>query len=106
MENATAIISLIITLIGLVSALIPVIIKLVSVFKKLAKEKNWQKIVSAVYSAIVEAEKLSITGAEKKEFVLKTIKTFCTNLEIDFPEDEVSALIDSLITITKEINVK
>lgn len=54
------------------------------------------------YAAVAEAN--GGTGAEKKAFVLKSVKAVCEQFGIPYDEDLVEALLEKLIDLTKKIN--
>lgn len=70
------------------------------------KTKNWNKVKDAVSEYVKEAEKLSTAGVIKKEIVLAKIRTLCVKLKIKFNEEKVSALIESVVKLTKEVNAR
>ena len=90
---------------GLV-ACVPLVIKLVEYSQKVVKEKNWQSVVQLVLSLMKEAEKNYENGAEKKEYVMSSIKAMESTLQYDIDEEAISGLIDSIILATKQINTK
>ena len=55
MENAEAIISLIVSLVLALGTIITLICKLIPTIKNLIKEKNWKKIEAAIFTAAIEA---------------------------------------------------
>ena len=90
---------------GLV-ACVPLVIKLVEFAQKAVKEKNWQTVVQLVLSLMKEAEKNYANGAEKKEYVISSIKAMEDTLQYDIDEKVIGELIDSIILATKQINIK
>ena len=56
------------------------------------------------YAAVAETN--GGTGAEKKAFVLKSVKAVCEQFNIPYDEDLVEALLEKLIDLTKKINNK
>ena len=90
---------------GLV-ATIPLVIKLIDLAQKSAKEKNWGTVVQLVLKLMAEAEQNYSNGADRKAYVLSTIKTMENTLQYDIDEKAISELIDSIILATKKINTK
>lgn len=90
---------------GLVAA-IPLVIKLVEYIKKAAKEKNWTAVVQLVLHLMQEAEQNYSDGAEKKEYVLSSIRTMEKTLQYDIDEKAIGELIDSVVAATKKINTE
>ena len=90
---------------GLV-ACVPLVIKLVEYVQKVSKEKNWKAVVQLVLSLMKEAEKNYTNGAEKKEYVISSIKAMEDTLQYDIDEKAIGELVDSIILATKQINIK
>jgi hypothetical protein len=90
---------------GLVAA-IPLVIKLVDLAQKSAKEKNWGAVVQLVLKLMAEAEQNYSNGADRKTYVLSTIKAMESTLQYDIDEKAISELIDSVVAATKKINTK
>lgn len=89
---------------GLVAA-IPLVIKLVEMTQKVIKEKNWTAVMQLVLKLMAEAEKNYSTGAERKEYVLGSIKALQSTLNYEVDMDAIGAMIDSIIEASKQINV-
>ena len=90
---------------GLVAA-IPLVIKLVDVVQKAHKEKNWGVVVQFTLKLMAEAEQNYSNGADKKAYVISTIKTMENTLQYDIDEKAIGELIDSVVAATKKINTK
>lgn len=90
--------------VGLVPV-IPLVISLVKYVVKAAKEKNWTQMVSLALKLIAEAETLFETGAEKKEYVVKLVMAAAKEINYDIDERALRNLIDSIIDVTKTVNV-
>ena len=89
---------------GLIAA-IPLVIKLVEMTQKVIKEKNWTAVMQLVLKLMAEAEKNYSTGAERKEYVLGSIKALQSTLNYEVDMDAIGAMIDSIIEASKQINV-
>lgn len=87
-------------------ACVPLVITLVEYVKKAYKEKNWKAMVQLVLKLMAEAEQVYKTGAERKEYVIASIKAMEDTLQYDVDEKAIGELIDSVVEITKRVNVK
>lgn len=103
MEVWTTIIIPIVT--GLAAA-IPLVIKLVDTIRKAHKEKNWQAVVQIVLALMKEAEQNYTNGADKKQYVMSSIKAMEKSLQYDIDEEAIGELIDAIVAATKKINTK
>lgn len=90
---------------GLVTA-IPLVIQLVKYVKEAIRGKNYSNVMALVMSLMAEAEEKYSEGAQKKEYVLSAIKSMEKTLNYDVDEEVIGAMIDSLVDITKKINIK
>ena len=90
---------------GLMAA-VPLVIKLVEYVQKVAKEKNWKAVVQLVLRLMAEAEQNYANGAERKKYVMSSIKTMEETLQYDIDEKAIGELIDSIVLATKKINTK
>lgn len=73
--------------------------------KKIAK--NTLAIKSEVEKYVQVAEELKeVSGAEKKQYVLKAIEAEAKSKGLNFNAEEVSNLIEEIIEITKKVNAK
>lgn len=90
---------------GLV-ACVPLVIKLIEYVKKAQKEKNWKAVVQLVLRLMAEAEQNYSNGAEKKEYVLSSIRAMEGTLQYDIDENAIGELIDAIVLATKKINTK
>lgn len=106
MENVNIWIDIIISVLTGLAAAIPLVIKLVDTIKKAHRERNWKAVVSLVLTLMAEAEQNYSNGAERKEYVLSSIKAMEHSLEYDIDEEAIGELIDTVVTATKKINTK
>lgn len=106
MENVNIWIEIIVSVIAGIAACIPLVIKLVQTVKDSVKAKNWTPLMQLVLKLIAEAEDNYSTGAEKKAYVIDSIKALESSLNYDVDMDAVSAMVDAIVDITKRINVK
>lgn len=106
MENINFWIEIIVALFTGLVAVIPVVIKLVDTVQKATKEKNWKAVVQLVLKLMTEAEQNYASGAEKKDYVISSIKAMENTLQYDIDEKAISELIDAVVAATKKINTK
>ena len=90
---------------GLVAA-IPLVIKLIDLAEKANREKNWKAVVQLVLVLMKEAEQNYTNGADKKQYVISSIKAMEKSLQYDIDEEAISELIDAVVDATKKINTK
>lgn len=106
MEQLELILSLAGTALGLLVTAMTFIVK----FCKSAKAKKIAEqtieIANAVLPYIEEAEKfVSYSGEEKKEYVMTKANRYAIENGIAFDEEAVSAKVEELISLTKQVNV-
>ena len=99
-------VNLIVSVISGIAVCIPLVVKLIQYIKTAVKEKNWSSFMQLVLKLMTEAERLYSTGAERKEYVMSTIKTMESTLQYDVDEDVISAMIDSIVLASKTINAE
>lgn len=87
-----------------VIAVITLVYNLVKFIKKAIKEKNWDKLIALIMKLMAEAEQKFIDGATKKEWVMAMVMAAATTINYDINPAELSALIDSLCDLTKQVN--
>ena len=89
---------------GLV-ACVPLVVKLIEYTQKAAKEKNWTALMHLILKLVAEAEENYTSGADKKSYVVDSIKTIKRTLNYDVDMNVVSEMIDSIIEATNKVNV-
>lgn len=99
-------VNIIVSVLSGLAVCIPLVVKLVQFIQTAVKEKNWTSLMQLVLKLMTEAETLYSTGAERKEYVMSTIKTMASTLNYDVDYDVVSEMIDSIVDATKQINIK
>ena len=97
------IITLVSSGIALIGSIIGLAITLYKKLKELAKDKNWLKIMEIADTAILEAEKLTISGAEKKNVALGAIEAGCKAAGIVCDLTAVGDYIDQCIDFANGI---
>lgn len=98
--------TIILPIISGLAACVPLVIKLVDAIQKVHKEKNWKAVVQLVLKLMAEAEQNYANGAERKDYVMSSIKAMEYSLQYDIDEKAISELIDSIVLATKKINTK
>lgn len=103
-ESVKIVISILSTLLPLISAILVIVMKYVKSEKgkKIAETINYY--VSELNKYVKEAEKMLDDGKAKKEFVMNKIEKDCEESGKDFNKQEVSLLLEKLISVTKEVN--
>lgn len=104
MENVELWVNIVISVLTGLITIIPLVIKLVDVVQKAAKEKNWRAVVQLVLTLMKEAEQVYVDGADKKAYVMSSIKAMETSLQYDIDENAIGELIDTIVAATKKIN--
>ena len=94
----------IISIIAGLGAAIPLVLKLIEYVQKAVKEKNWGQLLNLVMSLMAEAESKFETGAERKEWVLAMVTASANEINYDVDMSAVSSMIDSLCTMSKQVN--
>ena len=98
--------NLILRIVAAVVPMVPLVIALITFVKKSIQEKNWKQMVNLALKLIVEAEGLFVTGAEKKDYVMKLVKAAAEEINYTVDEKALSDLIDSIVSVTKSVNVE
>lgn len=94
------------TIANILLIIVPLTYSIVSTLVNIIKTKNWNKLVELIYQWVVEAEQNYTAGADKKAWVMSMIKSTCKTMKIEFDENKFSSMIDSIVDITKQVNVK
>lgn len=100
------VLEIILSIVTGIAACIPLVIQLVKYIQAAAKEKNWSKLVVIVTNFIAEAETLYPDGASKKEYVINGIMAISKTIDYPVDREMLSELIDSLVTLSKKVNVE
>lgn len=97
-----------IAILSALSAIVALVLKLWQVFSSLINEKKYSELFDIVAKAVIEAEQIySLSGEEKKERVMDAVAKAAEELDVkEFDAERISYLIDSIIEITKKVNVK
>ena len=101
------------SLVGVLGGLIPVGITLYNKIKEIIKNKDWNTICKMTMVAMSEAEEYAkahpkMTGEEKLEMVLKTVKAGIVTAGIEVDDELIERLIayiNELCAWSKTVNV-
>lgn len=96
--------TLLISVLSGLAITIPLVVKLVEYVKKAVKEKNWNKLLALVMKLMAEAEEKFDNGADRKEWVLGMVGASADIVDYDIDLEQVGQLIDSLCTMSKQVN--
>ena len=103
MEKLKYIITLASSVLPLVIAMLTFIIK----FIRTAKMKKSLELTQTLQTFIVDAEKfINYNGEEKKEYVMTRANQFAIEHSMKFDGDSISALIDRIVNVTKQVNAR
>ena len=97
---------LIVAILSGIAACIPLVIKLINVLRDLHKERNWSKLIIIVTNFMAEAETLYPDGASKKEYVINSVLAISKTIDYPIDRDMLSELIDSLVMLSKKVNIE
>ena len=106
MQTTADIVRLISEILVLLGVLIPMVIAFVRAVKKAAKERNWKKLLDLAMNLIAQAEAEFTDGADKKSFVMQMLRTSLDEIDYEISDEELSDLIDSVVKLTKKVNIK
>lgn len=97
----------VIALLSSLAAIIALAAKLWQTLTSLINEKKYAQLFDLVSDAIIEAEAIySLSGEEKKARVMETAQKAADALGIEgFDAERISALIETIIEVTKKVNV-
>lgn len=106
--TANGIITLITGLMGLIGTGIGAYFAVknwITVLKTKNGQEIWNLIVEMADSAMKEAEKSYLSGADKKEMVLNMVKTSCKSagINLDFFINQLSDYIDQTISFVNDM---
>lgn len=98
------ILNIILSIITGLCTCIPLMIQLVKYVKLAIKEKNFGNIMNLVLDLMPEAEEKFSTGEERKEYVMNNIQSLSKTLHYEVDMNQVSEMIDSIVSVTKKVN--
>ena len=100
-------INIIINVLSSLVIIIPLGVKLYRTIKDLVKEQNWPILMGYAIKYMSMAEKNISGGAEKKQWVLDSLKTTAQNIGYNLTDSDlakIGAMIDSICDASKVIN--
>ena len=103
--NIDQIIQIIVSILTGLAACIPLAIKLAQYVQKAAQEKNWGAFLGLAVDLIQEAEQKFNDGATRKEWVMAMVQASAEYINYPVDSDALSNLIDSLVGMSKTVNV-
>lgn len=105
MELFKLIITFVSTILGLLVTLVTYILKFVNNKKTKEKALNFISISNKLIELITEVEKFSsLSGDEKKSYVLSKIEEYAKDNNLNYDIDEVSNKIEEFVTLTRNVN--
>lgn len=105
LENLGAILSIASAAVGLLITTVTFLMKFIKSAKGKKTAENIIKIGGVIETFIKEAEKfVNYTGTEKKAYVMAQATSFAVRNGIDVDNDDISAKIEELVSLTKEVN--
>lgn len=87
--------------------IIPLGVKLYRTIKDLVKEQNWPVLMGYAIKYMAMAEKDISEGAQKKQWVLDSLKTTAQNIGYNLTDSDlakIGEMIDSICDASKVIN--
>lgn len=102
--NITEIISLIISIIGLIGALITIFIKLLPLIKTLKGKIKLEEILRLLPIITAKCEKTGESGETKLSMALAEVEKLCADKRVEFNAIEWTKNINDLIEYTKQVN--
>lgn len=107
MEEIEQIIIIAANCLGLVGTITGFLIPLVKNVKAKNKLIAINKLTATLQTLVVEAEEFTdFTGTEKKEYVMTKANRYAIENKIPFDEQVVSAKVEDLVSLSKEVNVE
>ena len=100
-------INIIINVLSSLVIIIPLGVKLYRTIKDLVKEQNWPILMGYAIKYMSMAEKNMSRGAEKKQWVLDSLKTTAQNIGYNLTDSDlakIGEMIDSICDASKVIN--
>ncbi len=103
-EGWVGLIILFITLISALAGLIPTAIKLKRALTKIAKDKDYAKLLKIAKKAMATAQASNEPGANKRAMVIEAIKAGAKELEIEIDENDINNLCNSIDDLKQFFN--
>ena len=107
MKDLEILISLIATIIGLLITVLTFAVKAIGNAKAKKIAEQTIKMSNQIMFFIRQAEQsTTISGKEKKAFVMSRARSYAQAKKISFNEEKVDEKIEELIALTKQVNTK
>ena len=90
---------------GIATAL-PLVARVTRLVQELAQARNWGKAIGLVIGLMEDAEELTLSGADKKAWVMQGFKSMAEIVDYDIDDEALGNLIDQLAAMSKKVNVK
>jgi len=103
-EGWVGLIILFTTLISALVGLIPTLIKLKKALKKIAKDKDYAKLLKIAKKSMATAQASNEPGANKRAMVIEAIKAGAKELEIEIDENDINNLCNSIDDLKQFFN--
>lgn len=100
-------INIIINVLSSLVIIIPLGVKLYRTIKDLVKEQNWPVLMGYAIKYMAMAEENMSDGAERKKWVLDSLKTTAQNIGYNLTDSDlakIGEMIDSICDASKVIN--
>ena len=95
---------ILISILTALTAVIPLVLKLIEYVQKAQKEKNWTSLLVLITNLMETAEAQYKDGVTKKQFVMAELQSLSSTLNYDIDWEVVSTLIDDLCAMSKKVN--
>ena len=98
------IVSAIVSILSGLVVCIPLAVKLAQYVQKAAQEKNWSSLLGLAIDLMEQGECKFEDGATRKDWVMAMVKTSAEYVNYPIDENDLSALLDTLCSMTKIVN--
>lgn len=105
-DETMDILNLVIEILAGLAIVIPLVIELVKYVKKSVSEKNWTNLIRLVMNLMAVAEEKFDNGADRKQWVIAMVQASANTINYPITEKELGDLIDDLVALTNNVNVK
>jgi hypothetical protein len=105
MDKIEYLLSLVVTILSFLAACFTLLLKLIKAVKEKKEMFSKEQLLKLLPTYMEEAEHFSaLTGEEKKQYVIDSIKNFAENNKIAFDLNTISDSIEELVALTKQLN--
>lgn len=96
-----------VALLSSLSAILALLVKLYRTLASLINERKYSELFEMITDSIIEAEAISsLSGEEKKARVMESAERAADALGIEgFDAERISAVIETVVEVTKKVNV-